>query len=170
VSDGLHWYVVQTNAGKERVVRERIADLGREVFLPLISERVSGSRSRRLVPMFPRYLFARLSLDVGDGPRIRWMPGVHRLLGDAAGPRPIDEAAVRCIRTRVDRSGRVRLGRGLRRGDRVRVVEGPLAGLLGILERPIDSAGERVAVLLDVFHRQTRVVLPAYAVWGEVAS
>ena len=170
MSGALHWYVVQTHAGKESFIEDRIADLGREVFLPRIAERVLGRRSRRLVPLFPRYLFAKLCMAGGDSPRVRWMPGVSRVLGDGAGPRPIDDAAVHSIRARADRSGRVRLGRRLRMGDRVQIVQGPLAGLFGIMERPAHRADERVAVLLDVFHRQTRVVVPAYAVWGEAAS
>jgi len=61
---------------------------------------------------------------------------------------------------------RVRLGIGLRRGDRVRILDGPLAGLVGILDRPATTPMERVCVLLDVFNRATRVDLPAQAICG----
>ena len=86
------------------------------------------------------------------------------MLGDACGPKPIDDQIVSAIRTRADSTGRVRLGTGLRKGARVRILDGPLAGLVGILERPAVTAIERVCVLLAVFQRPTRVELPAQAI------
>jgi transcription antitermination factor NusG len=43
-------------------------------------------------------------------------------------------------------------------GHRVRVTDGPLAGLVGIIENPPDARG-RVSVLMDMLRRQTRVSL-----------
>ncbi len=145
-------------------MRGRIEDLGREVFLPILAERQRGRRRTTVGPLFPGYLFARLSIAAGDLTRVRWTHGVRRLLGDGEGPRPVDDLLVDMIRRRADATGRVRLGSGLRRGDRVRVVDGPLSGLVGILERAAATPGERVYVLLDVFQRLTRVELPAQAI------
>lgn len=145
-------------------MRGRIGTLVRDVFLPTVAERRGRARRATLGPLFPGYLFARLSVEEGDLPRIRWTPGVKKVLGDAGGPSPIDDRIVEAIRMRADRTGRVRLGLGLRKGDRVRILDGPLAGLVGVLERPAVSAIERVCVLLAVFQRPTRVELPAQAI------
>jgi transcription antitermination factor NusG len=166
----LSWYVVQAQPRKEPFVCERIGDLGRETFLPLIHQRVAGRRRSRLVPLFPSYVFARLSAGEGDLPRVRWAHGVRRLLGEGEVPRPVDDALIDCIRARADRAGRVKLGRRLRPGARVRIVGGPLAGLIGVLERPLHSPERRVSVLLEVFQRMTRVEVPAHAVWGEAET
>jgi transcription elongation factor/antiterminator RfaH len=160
----LCWYVIQSHPRKERFVQGRIQDLEREVFLPIVSERRQGHRRATLGPLFPGYLFARLSPSIGDLARVRWTQGVRRVLGDGKGPRPVDDRLIEAIRAQADATGRVRLGRGLRRGERVRVVDGPLAGLLGILERVASTPAERVCVLLDVFSRSTRVELPAHAI------
>ena len=160
------WYVVQAHPRKERLVGTRIQELGREVFLPTVSERRPGQRRSTVGPLFPGYLFARLGIAHGDLATIRWTHGVRRLLGDGAGPQPVADALVDSIRRRADRSGRVRLGAGLKRGERVRVLDGPLAGLIGLLERPAGTPVERVCVLLDVFQRLTRVELPSHAICG----
>jgi transcriptional antiterminator RfaH len=162
--EAARWYVIQSHPRKEPLVRRRIAELGREVFLPTITERRNGQRKATTGPLFPGYLFARLSPDEGDLIRIRWTHGVRRVLGDAAGARPVEDAVVEAIRSRADSTGRVRLGTGLRRGAQVRILVGPLAGLVGILERPAATALERVCVLLAVFQRPTRVELPAQAI------
>lgn len=109
---GLDWYVVQSQPRKERFVRERIADLGREVFLPLITERRLGHPRAIVGPLFPSYVFARLSESEGDLPRVRWAQGVCRVLGDGDHPRPVDDLLVETIRRRADHTGEVRLGGG----------------------------------------------------------
>ncbi len=48
----------------------------------------------------------------------------------------------------------------------MRIVDGPLAGLIGILERPAVEPAERVSVLLELFNRPTRVEVAADAIWG----
>lgn len=153
------WYVIQCHPHREAFVRERIRDLGRDVFLPLLSERRSKARERVLVPMFRGYLFALLCKADGDIPRVRWTHAVRRILGDVGGPRPIDAAVVETLRNRADRAGRVRTMDRFHAGERVRVVDGPLAGLIGIVEWSGSTPSERVCVLLDIFQRTTRVEL-----------
>jgi len=158
------WYVIQSNPRRETFVRERIEDLGCEVFLPLMAERRPGRCRATVGPLFPSYLFARLSAT--DLPRIRWTPGVRQVLGNGQRPLPVEDAAVDLIRSRADCTGKVKLGLGLRRGDRVKILDGPFAGLTGMLERPAMSPGQRVNVLLEVFHRLTRVEMRAHAIAG----
>ena len=48
-------------------------------------------------------------------------------------------------------------------GDAVKINEGPFSGLEAIFERKMKGS-ERVAVLLDILGRQTRLVLPSEAI------
>jgi transcriptional antiterminator RfaH len=45
-------------------------------------------------------------------------------------------------------------------GDIVRINEGPFSGLEAVFEQKLKGS-ERVAVLLDILGRQTRIVLPS---------
>ena len=158
------WYVIQSNPRREAFVRGRIEDLGCEAFLPLMAERKPGRRRATVGPLFPAYLFARLSAT--DLARVRWTQGIRRVLGNGQRPLPVEDAAVDLIRSRADRTGKVRLGLDLRRGDSVKILDGPFAGLTGMLERSGVSPDQRVNVLLEVFHRCTRVEMPAHAIAG----
>jgi transcription antitermination factor NusG len=48
-------------------------------------------------------------------------------------------------------------------GDTVRINEGPFSGLEAIFEQKLKGS-ERVAVLLDILGRETRIVLPSAAI------
>ncbi len=163
---GFAWYVVESHPFREDFVRDRMRDLGRDVFLPLVSERKPGRRSSTLGPLFPGYLFACLSETEGDLPRVRWMHGVRRILGHGERPAPVEDEVVETIRARADRKGKVNLGVSLRRGDRMRVLQGPLAGLIGVITHPATRPEHRVWVLLELFKRATRVQLSTSAVGG----
>jgi transcription elongation factor/antiterminator RfaH len=164
--NGLGWYVVQSQPRKETLVRDRLEEMGREVFLPMLRERRQGRRRTTTGPLFPGYLFARLSETHGDLPVVRWTHGVRRVLGDGERPTPVGDGVIELIRSRTGSSGSWKTDARLRRGDRVRILQGPLAGLIGVLERPAASAEERVTVLLSLFQRWTRVEIQARAVWG----
>ena len=155
------WYVVHSHPRREEFVRNRLQDLGLEAFLPMVRERLGGYRGWRRAPLFPGYVFARLS--AGDLARVGWTPGVRRLLGDGERPCPVDDQVVLLIRERVDANGTVRMGR-LRKGAAVRIVDGPLAGLSGVLEDGVSGPERRVRVLLELFHRPTRVEVSVGAV------
>jgi transcriptional antiterminator RfaH len=167
---GLGWYVVQAHPRKEAFVRDRIEDLGREVFYPLLAERRLGRRRATVGPLFPGYLFARLNRSAGDLPRVRWMHGVNRILGEGCRARAIGDHVVHEIRSRTDGQGRVCLGIRLKRGERVRILNGPLAGLVGLLERPASSTEERVSVLVELFQRVTQVNLRTDEIGGVNAA
>jgi transcriptional antiterminator RfaH len=137
-----------------------------EPFLPRLAERGRHRRRDQGKPLFPGYLFVLLSPAAGDLPRVRWLHGVKRVLGDKDSPRPIEKGIVEEIRSRVDQNGYVRFGLGLRAGEPVKVLRGPFAGLIGVLEGHVKRPEDRVHVLLDLFARTARVQISAEALVG----
>jgi transcriptional antiterminator RfaH len=111
--------------------------------------------------LFPSYIFV---LIVAQWHAARWAPGVIRLVmaGDAK-PARVPDAIIAEIKAR-ERDGLIELPKppGLQRGDAVRVVLGPLQGLLGLYEGM--KPHERVAVLLQILGGQQRVELPSNAI------
>lgn len=106
-----------------------------EVFLPLYrSSRRWSDRIKKLdLPLFPRYLFVRM-----EAARQRIVvdsPGVCRIVGFGSGPEPIDDEEVRAVRTLVGSGLPLQpVEEMLAIGDRVRIVEGPLTGMEGVLD------------------------------------
>lgn len=147
-------------------MRDRLDDMSIERFLPLMNAARRSRVSARREPLFPGYLFARLSVEAGDLPKVRWLHGVKRVLGDGHQPRPIDEQVVEEIKRRADAGGCVTFGLGLRPGKQVKILQGPFEGLVGVLEGRVTRPDDRVHVLLDIFARTARVTIPASSIVG----
>src|ERR1700758_1815511 len=60
-----HWYLVRTKTGKERWVRDQLANRVPEVFLPMLKAKVPrwGRMTMSIAPLFPCYVFARFDLQ-----------------------------------------------------------------------------------------------------------
>jgi transcription antitermination factor NusG len=152
--DDAAWYVVAVKLRRERFAAIELARRGLEVFLPRLALARRGVE--RVGALFPGYLFAHLVLP-RDWNRVVWVPGVRRLVtfeGDAPAVPP---DAVTYLRAQAGPDGViVARPRPLPVGHRVRVTDGPLAGLVGSIENPPDARG-RVSVLMDILRTQTRV-------------
>ena len=82
------WYVASTRPRREEFARVMLEQQGLEVFLPVSVLEWSTGRGRmreQVRHLFPGYLFVRMA-GPADYPKVKWAPGVRRLLG-AAMPR-----------------------------------------------------------------------------------
>jgi transcription antitermination factor NusG len=120
-------------------------------FLPKLESirRWRHRRVRRVEPLFPSYVFVRMSLEPDQWNSVRWAPGVKRIIGSGDVPVPVPDEAVELIKARCEDGGVIPWEPTIRPGARVRIKEGPFAGLVGIMDRP-SSRSERVCVLLDL--------------------
>ena len=93
----------------------------------------------------------------------RWSPGVVRLVMDGITPAVVPDTVVTSLKTR-EVNGLIELPPPprFRRGDRVRILHGPLAGQLGLFAGM--KPRERVAVLLTLLGGSRRVELAGSAV------
>jgi transcription antitermination factor NusG len=85
------------------------------------------------------------------------IPGVVHVLGNSAGPIPVDEEELQAIRRTVESGLLVMPWPYLNVGDQVVVEEGALSGLQGILVRVKDRV--RVVVSLTLLQRSVAVEL-----------
>ena len=162
------WCAVHTHARSEDKAAFHLRRQGYTVFLPKHLKRRKHARRIDWVPapMFPRYLFVALDPDAGQWWSIRSTIGVSSLLcfGDVPAVVPMD--IITEIKARQDEKGFVKThaGHTFKRGDRVRIISGPLNDLEGLLESPTDE--ERVTVLLNLMGREVKVRVPLETVYA----
>ncbi len=166
-SETHQWYVVYSKPHKEELAEFHLRLKGIHVFLPrLMLPGYVGSR-RRVVPMFPNYLFVRLNLSpdsLDDYHHVRWTPGVKHFVSLGGVPTPLDDEVVSFLMRRADGDGVVAARSNLAVGHEVRIIGGPFEGLVAIIQNPPNAKG-RVKVLLEILRsRPVNVDLPIHFV------
>jgi len=157
----LRCYAIQTKVNREKDVEKRLTDFRLEVFLPWMrTRRRIGSRFHWvLAPLFPGYVFCRLDM-VTSGKAARYSPGVKDFLTFGSRIAEVGENIIEGLRQRCPGGVAEIDPVNAKPGDTVRINEGPFSGLEAVFEQKLKGS-ERVAVLLEILGRQTRIVLPS---------
>ncbi|MEW5886299.1 MAG: transcription/translation regulatory transformer protein RfaH [Pseudomonadota bacterium] len=156
----MHWYLVHTKPRRELCALEHLERQGFGCYLPLL--RTEKLRRTRLdtcdEPLFPRYLFIQLDTDLQSrswGP-IRSTVGVSRLVAFGGEPAKVPSALVEQLRQHENHL-RGQVVPLFQAGERVRVTQGPFAGLEGVYQ--IAEGERRVLVLIEMLCKPVRVPL-----------
>lgn len=158
------WYAVYTQSRHEAKVEKVLQQKGMQVFLPRVIT-TSRRRDRKCLlklPLFPGYIFVRTFLDSPEYLEILKAPGVVRLLGNGS-PIPVAEETVDSVRAIVDSNQPFYPCPYLKAGTQVRVLEGPLAGVIGVIRGHKDKM-RRLIVSVEMFKRSVAVELDGEAV------
>ncbi|HEX2256961.1 MAG TPA: transcription termination/antitermination NusG family protein [Afifellaceae bacterium] len=150
VEGGERWYVVHTLPHREVVAASQLEAQGFRSFLPLRWKTVRHARRFRTVkaPFFPRYLFVALDLGRDRWRAVNGTVGVSQMIMSGDYPAPAPRGLVEDLAVLAAADGVLEFQKRLRPGDKVRLVSGPFADLVGQLQT-IDENG-RVKILLEV--------------------
>jgi transcription termination/antitermination protein NusG len=131
----LPWFAIRVKSQCEKMVSDALRYKGYEEFLPLYwSQRFWSDRIKRIqLPVFAGYLFCRF--DLPDRNAILKTPGVCNIVGQGGVPHPVDSRELENIRTSLNSGRKIEPWQGFEIGDRVRIGQGPLRGIEGMLLR-----------------------------------
>jgi transcriptional antiterminator RfaH len=156
------WFVARTKHRKEACAQHNLEGRGLTVFLPRVVELRydhPASVSRRLIPLFPGYLFVRMCFPADYGP-VMWAPGVRELVSFGGGPVPVDDAVIEDLVRRCGVAGVLDAAPARwRPGDRVEIPVGPFAGQLATV-LGVTPSRRRVKLLIAFLARQTPLEVP----------
>ena len=162
-SELANWFTVYTKPRQEQVACEHLERQGFSCFLPMAVnpyQRRTG-RKLRVEPLFPRYLFLNAIPNQQSLEPVRSTRGVCGLVRFGQRLVTVRERVIRAIEKRRDpASGLVRLQPvPVEVGDRVRVFDGPLAGLEGIFRERKGS--DRALLLMKMLGTESTVEVDA---------
>jgi transcriptional antiterminator RfaH len=164
-ADQQRWYVVQTQVNAEKKAVAHLERQGFTTYLPRYLKRRRHARRIDMItaPLFPRYLFVTIDVTTQRWRSICSTVGVSRLVSSGDTPLPVPEDIIATLKQREDASGFIKLERRtMRRGEKVRVVDGVFTDCFGLYEGMPDR--DRVAILLDLLGRKVRVVVSAESI------
>lgn len=162
---GVEWYLIKTKPGKERWVRDQLANQLPEVFLPMLETRTRRLKKTAmlLVALFPGYLFAQLDRKL-QYMQVRYTHGVHGFVCAGYEPIVVSARIVEEIQQRCHNGVVTIPQKPFAKGDRLVITDGPFRGFEAIFQHYFSDA-DRIALLLGaIYSPGPRVVLPSCAV------
>jgi len=162
------WLAVHTYSGYEERVKKNLEqriksmDSQNEIFQIVIPtedeiEVKNGQRHTVTKKVLPGYILLEMKMSDQSWNIVRNTPGVTSFVGTGNRPVPLQEEEVsRILKQMAAEAPRVKVG--FRRGQSIRVVDGPFTDFMGVVD-DISEAKGKVKVLLSLFGRETPVEL-----------
>lgn len=149
------WYAVYTRHQHEKSASQILASKGFEVLLPVYASvnRWKDRRKTILCPLFSNYLFVRA--DLKRRVEVLRTAGVCWFVDNAGIPSALAPWEVELIRKLVESPSHLQPYPFLERGDQVRVIRGPFAGMTGILCRLKNQ--HRVVVSIELLRKSAAI-------------
>ena len=162
------WFVIHTYSGYEDRVKKNLEqrikfmDSGNEVFqivIPTEDEIEVRSGRRRTVTkkILPGYVLVEMKMSDQSWDVVRHTPGVTGFVGSGSKPTPLREEEVNeILKQMAAEAPRAKIG--FRKGQSVRVIDGPFIDFVGVVDE-INMEKGKLKVLLSLFGQETPVEL-----------
>jgi len=152
---GEAWFALQVKPRHEKSVSTALRMKGYEEFLPLYSAKHRWSDRYKEVkePLFPGYTFCYF--DPEHRLPVLQTGGVNAIVGFGAGPIAVNEQEIEAVQAIIRSGLSAEPHPDIEVGDTVRLTDGPLCGLEGVLERHRDS--DRLVVSVTLLKRSVAV-------------
>jgi transcriptional antiterminator NusG len=166
------WYMVTTFNGREEDVKKRIemrvknSDLSAfvsSVVIPTekILELKGGQRSLATKKIFPGYLLVKMYMNLSAFRLVRETPGILGFVGANRKPQPLTDAEVNNLMARMNSAPHEETI--YKKGDTVRVIEGPFTDMVATVERVLEGKG-RLVIKMIIFGKDTDTELDSLQV------
>lgn len=171
------WYVVNTYSGHEESVKDKLEaraeSMGFQdnIFRIIVPETTEietlkdGSKKEKKKKMFPGYILVEMIMTDEAWYIVRNTPGVTGFIGSSgkgAKPTPLLPQEIDKVLATMGMS-RIESDKELEVGTKVKVIEGPFAGMEGKIDS-IDKENGRLNVLIDLFGQETPVEVERFQV------
>lgn len=136
------WYAVHVRSRHEFQVHDRFSQKGIETFLPTFEKLRKWKDRKKMIafPLFPGYVFVHTTRESNNLLSVLKVKGVVRMLCTIPGrPDPIPDEQINSLKTLVDNKEELDPYPYLTEGQRVRIINGPLIGVEGILDEKLDK-------------------------------
>ena len=157
------WFAVYAKPRQERIAQEHLKRQGFQCFLPMAINPYQrrSAKKPRIEPLFPRYLFLHAAADQQSLAPVCSTRGVSSLVRFGAELATVPERVINLINGRCDaETGLVRLQPvPVEIGDKVRVFDGPLAGMEGIFRER--KGASRALLLMKLLGTEATVEVDA---------
>jgi transcriptional antiterminator RfaH len=162
----INWFVAHTHPLKEIIAQQHLLEQGFEVYLPRFKKirRHARKVEEVLVPLFPRYIFISMNMEVARWRSVNGTRGVSYLLTNYDRPAVVPNYVIENLKSHEIAYGIVPVNSLITfaKGEKVRVTDGAFQDQIAIFEMLDDK--QRVQLLLSFLGKKIKVALPDYMV------
>ena len=155
------WFILQFKPNSHHQAAKNLKRQGFETFLPLtdITSRKASQFVNATRPLFPGYMFIAFNRTNTEWHKINNTYGVSRLVTFNSTLKSIPATFINNLKERCDSAGKLLPIKKLKKGDQVKVLNGPLASFIATVETY--ETDQRIWILLDFMGRKTKIQAPA---------
>ena len=154
------WFVLQFKTNAHNIAIKNLKRQGFETFLPM--QDVSSQKASRFInntkPLFPVYMFINFDRANTKWQKIRNTHGVSSLVFSNSTLKSIPTEIINSLMKRCDLSGKLLYNEELKKGDQVKVLDGPFANFIATIEKY--ETDQRIIILMDFMFRETKIHAP----------
>ncbi len=147
------WVLIYTKAKQEIKANKNLQNQGFKTFLPLIAQTNKNCEFQPLIPLFPRYFFAQINLELDNWTSIKSSYGVSNIVMFSEKLTPIPSDIIELIKDKLDKSDIYKQEVSIvdyKKGDSISIKEGRLAGIDAIFLSK--KSKDRVRILLKLLN------------------
>jgi len=156
------WFALQVTPRHESKVATYLEYKGFISFFPTQKVKRQWSDRTKIIdwPLFPTYVFCRFCRVKTW--IVRSIPGVNRIVGSGPAPSPIPDSEIESLRQVIQSGVDILPTSYLRSGEKIRIRDGPLAGMSGVVIRM--SNHNWLVVSVHLIGRSVMAQVPVSAV------
>lgn len=156
--DNLNWHVVYTMPKSEQKVASAIAEMGIEHYLPLqkVIRQWSDRKKKLLVPLFPNYVFVRVSADKRS--YLYSIRELVRFVSIEKRPVVVREKEITAIKRVLNEEVEIFAEEYFQAGMNIRIKQGQFAGLEGVVVKK--SNYSRLIIKIDGLMKAFSINVP----------
>jgi transcription antitermination factor NusG len=160
----LAWYAIQTFPRHEKKITGELRHKGIQALLPLMSDKRQWSDRRVLIetPLFPGYVFVRITHDQGERVAVLRTAGVRNFVGMRGLGDPIPDTQIESVQAIIARGVPFSACPFLNLGQRVRVRSGSLDGVEGIITAM--NGDKSLVISVDLIQKSIAIRLTGFSV------
>jgi transcription antitermination factor NusG len=156
------WFAIQTISKHEKRVTKQLREKNVDTFLPLLPEihRWSDRQTKVEVPLFSCYTFVRIVSAPEKRLPVLTTPGVLGFVGSRREGTPIPDREIENLKAAMKDQGPCAAHPFITKGTRVRIRNGALAGVEGILVS--QGKNQNLIVSVELLQRSLTISIEGY--------
>jgi len=151
------WFILQFKANSHHQATKNLNRQGFKTFLPL--HNATSRKTSRFIntaqPLFPGYMFVTFDRTESEWHKINNTYGVLRLVTFNSVLKPIPAALINNLMKRYDLSGKLLHTKKLKKGEQVKVLNGPFSNFIATVEKY--ETDQRIWVLMGLMGREIKI-------------